>query len=199
MRLFLSKFFSKNAQFATNFQKMLEMESAFFKVSILVYLTTEWQNHAQRWKPISQTKCYYINVYSGMIFFQNFPTAHKLSLTVFPVYFGNISFYTQIICKAHTWEFKYFMTLFSLNKLPHSIFIFQNNLDDIINYIATILAMQHFTKYRDLPSAPLICPCHQMYTMWVTKTETRTDICGRDLGVWEKGFLHPQDIWKKKT
>lgn len=36
---------------------------------------------------------------------------------------------------------KYFMILFSLNKSPHSI-IFQNNLDDVINYVTKTWAIQ---------------------------------------------------------
>lgn len=48
-----------------------------------------------------------------------------------------------------------------LFKLPHSVFIVQNELHVHnwckINYVTNILAMQHFTKHRDFSSAPLIC------------------------------------------
>ena len=100
--------FSKNAQFATNFQKMLEMKSSFFKV--LTYLTAEWQNCAQKWKSISQTKSY-INVYSRMIFFQNFPTTSKLSPTIPSI--SAVHFSTHKLHVKHIPEnLKYFMTLF---------------------------------------------------------------------------------------
>ena len=100
---FSKQIFFKHAQFATNFQKMLEKKSYFFKV--LTYLTAEWQNCAQKWKSTSQTKNYPI-IYSRMIFLQNFPTISKFSPTIPPVYFHSIFFHTQVTYKAYTWEFK---------------------------------------------------------------------------------------------
>ena len=106
---FSKQIFSKHAQFATNFQKMLEKKSYFFKV--LTYLTAEWQNCAQKWKSTSQTKNYPIKVYSRMIFLQNFPTISKFSPTIPPISIAYFSTH-KLHIKHIPENLKYFMTLF---------------------------------------------------------------------------------------
>lgn len=188
MWLFLSKFFLKNVQFAANFQKMLDMVNSFLKVSVLVYLTEEWQNCAQRWISIFPTKCYNINGYSGRIFFQNFPTANKTfptRLSILVVYFSHTKLYVKHIPQNLN------ISWYSLNKLPHSVFIFWNNLGYINNYVTKITTMQHVTKYRDFPSAALFvaeirCSVHN-----VSGEDRNRNRCGKTWE-WEKmGTGHP--------
>lgn len=146
MWLFLKKFFSKIVQFAANFQKMLEIVSSFYKVSVLVYLTAEWQNCAQRWKPISQTKCYNINGYSGIIFFQNFP----LQIRYFLQYFLSILVVYFSHTKLHAKQMPDWILHDNLffKQAPTFYFIFQNNMDDIINCVTKILGTTTLHKIK---------------------------------------------------